>query len=189
MTWALALALLLSSPCWAAAQSPGWEEILGAADRAWDGGQVADAERLYAAAINKAESFGESDLRLARSLSALGVLYRELGRYRDASPLLGRALTVTENAVPPGDPRLVPALNNLGAVWLQQGQAPAAERLFRRSMALAERALGRDDPATAASMAGLAAVYQARAHYAEALEIDERARDIQARHAIQNPRR
>jgi hypothetical protein len=46
-----ALALLLFSPCWAAAQSPGWEEILDAADRAWEAGQVAAAERLYAAAI------------------------------------------------------------------------------------------------------------------------------------------
>ena len=80
MSRALALALLLFSPCWAAAQAPGWEEILGAADRAWEAGQIEDAERLYSAAIKKAESFGESDVRLARSLTALGVLYRELGR-------------------------------------------------------------------------------------------------------------
>ena len=189
MSRALALALLLCWPGWAAAQSPGWEEILGAANRAWEAGQVEDAERLYAAAIKKAEGFGESDLRLARSLSALGVFYREQGRYRDASPLFGLALSVTEKAVPPGDPGPVPALNNLGAAWLQQGQASAAEPLFRRSMAIAEKSLGPDDPATAASMAGLAAVYQARARYAEALEIDERARDIRARHELQNPRR
>ncbi len=61
MTRVLSFALLLCWPGWAAAQLPGWEEILGAADRAWEGGQVADAERLYAAAINRAESFGESD--------------------------------------------------------------------------------------------------------------------------------
>jgi hypothetical protein len=43
VTRALALALRLCWPGWAAAQSPGWEEILGAADRAWEAGQVEDA--------------------------------------------------------------------------------------------------------------------------------------------------
>jgi len=171
VTRALALALLLCGPGWAVAQSPSWEEILGAADRAWEGGQVEDAERLYAAAINKAECFGESDLRLARSLAALGVFYREQGRYRDASPLFGRALALTEKALPPGDPGLVPALNDLGAAWLQQGLASPAEPLFRRSMAIAEQALGPDDPSTATSMAGLAAVYQAPARFAEAEQL------------------
>lgn len=238
MTRVLALALLLSSPCRAAAQSPGWEEILGAADRAWEGGQVEDAERLYAAAIKNAESFGESDLRLARGLTALGVFYREQGRYRGASPLFGRALSVTEKAVPPGDPGLVPALNDLGAVWLQQGQAVAAEPLFRRSMAIAEKALvvleksvgpehqrvgitlnnlaevnraqgrwedaarlypqaiaiveknlGPDHPTLAGLLENYAVVLRRARRDAEALEIDERARDIRARHAIQNPRR
>jgi len=126
---ALALALLLSSPCWTAAQSPGWEEILDAADRAWEGGQVADAERLYAAAIKKAESFGESDLRLARSLSALGVFYREQGRYRDASQLFGRALSATEKAVPPDDPSLVPAgLSNAPRRWSVANISPLRRR-------------------------------------------------------------
>ena len=85
MTRVLALALLLLRPEGAAAQSPAWEDIVGAADRAWEGGQITDAERLYATAIMKAESFGESDERLARSLTSLGLLYREQGRYRDAA--------------------------------------------------------------------------------------------------------
>ena len=102
MTRALALALLLLWPASSAAQSAGWEEILGAAEQAWERGEAGNAERLYAAAIQKAESFGESDLRLARSLTALGLFYRDQGRSREAAPLLGRALSVTEKAVPPG---------------------------------------------------------------------------------------
>jgi hypothetical protein len=42
---ALVLFLLLC-PAVAAAQSPGWEDLLAAAGCAWDRGQVADAERL-----------------------------------------------------------------------------------------------------------------------------------------------
>jgi tetratricopeptide (TPR) repeat protein len=125
-------------------------------------GEAGNGERLYAAAIQKAESFGEPDLRLARSLTRLGLFYREV------APLLGRPLSGTEKAVPPGDPRLVPVLNGLGAVWLGQGQASAAELLIRRAMAIADKAFGPDDPSTAASMANLAAVYQGRACFAEA---------------------
>ena len=90
MTRAFALALLLLWPGWAAAQSPGWEALMGAADRAWQDGQTADAERLFAAAVTKAEGFGESDLRLAQSLTAFGLFYREQGRYGMAAPLLGK---------------------------------------------------------------------------------------------------
>jgi tetratricopeptide (TPR) repeat protein len=133
VTRALAFALLLFWPAWATAQSPGWADIMGEADRAWQGGQIADAERLYDAAIIKAESFGESDSRLAQSLTALGLFYCEQGCYSAAAPLLGRALSVTEKAVPPGDPSLVPALINLGDAWLQQGLASAAEPVFRRA--------------------------------------------------------
>jgi hypothetical protein len=47
VTRVLALALLLFWPAWStaqsAAQSPGWADIMGAADRAWQGGQIADA--------------------------------------------------------------------------------------------------------------------------------------------------
>jgi tetratricopeptide (TPR) repeat protein len=133
VTRALAFALLLFWPAWATAQSPGWADIMGEADRAWQGGQIADAERLYDAAIIKAESFGESDSRLAQSLTALGLFYCEQGCYSAAAPLLGRALSVTEKAVPPGDPSLVPALINLVDGWLQQGLASAAEPVFRRA--------------------------------------------------------
>jgi len=93
MTRALALAPLLSSPCWAAAQSPGWEEILGAA-------------RLY--------------------------------------PL---AIAIVEKNLGPDHPTLDGLLENYDVVL----------RRMRRD--------------------------------AEALEIHERARDICARHAKQNPRR
>ena len=92
---------LLFWPVAAGAQSPGWEELLAAAERAGDRGQVADAERLYLDAVKQAEGFGESDLRLARSLSELGLFYREQGRSREAAPILHRALSVTEKAVPP----------------------------------------------------------------------------------------
>jgi hypothetical protein len=76
VTRAFALALLLLWPAWASAQSAGWEDIMGAADRAWQAGQIADAERLYAAAIN------------------LAALYQAQRSYRDAEPFYRRTLAI-----------------------------------------------------------------------------------------------
>src|SRR5215831_14925816 len=144
--------LLVLCPVGAHAQSPGWEELLSAAERAWDRGQVADAERLYLGAVTQAEAFSDADPRLARSLTALGLFYREQGRPREAAPILHRALSVTEKAVPPDDPRLIANLNNVGVAWLQQGLVSDAEPVFRRALAIAEKKLPPDDLATAASI-------------------------------------
>src|SRR5215813_9249205 len=103
----LVILALLLWPLAAAAQSQSWEDLLGAAERAWDRGQAAEAERLYLRAVKQAESFGAADLRLARSLTALGLFYREQGRLREAAPVLHRALSVTEQSVPADDARLV----------------------------------------------------------------------------------
>jgi hypothetical protein len=70
-------------------------------------------------------------------------------------------------------------------------------------MTISENAADADDPATAGAMNGVARSYQARARYAEAeplylrrahrdadaLEMDERAREIRTRHAQENQRR
>ena len=45
-------------------------------------------------------------------------------------------LTVTEKAVPPGDPRLVPALNNLGVLHREMGHAALGEPLLREAVAM-----------------------------------------------------
>ena len=123
----LVLLALLLWPLAAGGQSASWEDLLGAAERAADRGQVAEAERLYLGAVKQAESFGAADPRLAQSLTALGLFYREQGRLREASPVLHRALSVTEQSVPADDARLVAPLNSVGAVWLQQGLVGDAE--------------------------------------------------------------
>src|SRR5499426_438340 len=84
----IVLLALLLWPVAAVAQSPSWEDRLGVAERAWDRGQTAEAERQYLEAVKQAESFGPADPRLAQSLTALGLFYREQGRIPEASPVL-----------------------------------------------------------------------------------------------------
>src|SRR5262249_57379241 len=100
----------------------------------------------------QAESFGAAALRLARSLAALGLFYREQGRLLEAAPILHRALSVTELSVPADDVRLLAPLNNVGVVWLQQGLVGDAEPVIRRALAIAEKKLGPDELETARSM-------------------------------------
>src|SRR5215510_7553631 len=164
----IVLLALLLWPVAAVAQSPSWEDHLGSAERAWDRGQTAEAERQYLGAVKQAESFGPADPRLAQSLTALGLFYREQGRIPEASPVLHRALSVIEQSVSADDVRLVVPLNNVGATWLQQGLVGDAEPVVRRALSIAEKKLGADDLETARAMINLGAVHQTRARYAEA---------------------
>ncbi|HWN56116.1 MAG TPA: tetratricopeptide repeat protein, partial [Methylomirabilota bacterium] len=117
MSFAVALVIFLLSPAWVMAQTPDWESVMGAAQRAEEGGRLGDAEQLYAVAIAKTQGFDEKDLRIEQSLTALGELYGAQGRYADAARFYDRALTALEKALPAGDPGLVPGLNRLGVMW------------------------------------------------------------------------
>src|SRR5262245_42061442 len=71
----------------AAAQPDAFARRLAEANRLRQRGNYADAEKLYAASLAEAETFGERDLRLAKSLNNLAVLHHIQGRYAQAEPL------------------------------------------------------------------------------------------------------
>ena len=63
-----------------------------------------------------------------------------------------------------------------------------AAAIYPRAIAIVERSLGPDHPTLAGLLENYAVVLRRNHQDAEALEIDERARDIRARHARQNQR-
>jgi len=159
VSFAVALVILLVAPAWVMAQTPDWESLMSAAQRAEEGGRLGDAEQLYAAAIAKTQGFDEKDRRIEQSLTALGDLHGAQGRYADAARFYDRALTALEKALPAGDPGLVPGLNRLGTMWRLQGRAPDAEPLHRQALASAEKTIGADEPADAACMTTLETIF------------------------------
>jgi len=111
----------------------------------------------------------------ARLLSQAGIYLRERAQYKQAEPLLTRALTIQENIDGPKHPDVAITLNNLALLYQEQGQYEQAEPLIRRALAIQEEVLGPEHPDTASSLNNLARLYQAQGKYAEAEPLLKRA--------------
>jgi tetratricopeptide (TPR) repeat protein len=91
--------------------------------------------------------------------------------------------------VGPEHQRVGITLNNLVKVYRAQGRWEDAARLYLLAIAIVEENLGPDHPTLAGLLENYAGVLCRARRDAEALDVEERARDIRARHARQNPRR
>jgi tetratricopeptide (TPR) repeat protein len=122
-------------------------------------------------------------------MAGLAAVYQARARYAEAEPFYRRALSIVERALGPDHAQAALPLGGLAALYNAEGRYREAEPLYRRTLAIQERAMGSDHPALAGLLDNYAVLLRRARRDAEALEIDGRARDIRAHHAIQNPRR
>jgi len=170
---------LLSLPV---CQQQTWESAMAAGQQAVQQGNYADAERIFLAAVHKAEEFGLQDRRVAISLSQLAQVYAGQGKYVEAEPVYLQARKVYQ-AVHGGNHADVAAtLNNLGVLHRMYGQYSQAEPLLLRALAIKEKLLGPDHPEVALSVSNLAQLRVAQGQpdkaeplYRRALAIREKA--------------
>jgi tetratricopeptide (TPR) repeat protein len=73
---------------------------------------------------------------LATVLNNLAALHYRKGAYRDAEPLLTRALSLGEQAGGPDDPSLAVTLDNYAAVLRGLSRGPEAEAAAHRAEAI-----------------------------------------------------
>ena len=89
-----------------------------------------------------------------------GTYLQTQGRYRDAVPLMRRALGIGERVHGPDDRDVAASLNNLATVLRDLGDPAAARPLAERALAIDERALGPEHPDVAIRLSNLALVLQ-----------------------------
>jgi tetratricopeptide (TPR) repeat protein len=77
-------------------------------------------------------------------------------------------------------PDLATALSNLGRLYRDQKRFADAEPLYKRALAIREKVYGADDPSVAAVLRNYAIVERGLNKQAEAKELDDRARKIEA---------
>jgi tetratricopeptide (TPR) repeat protein len=124
--------MCLATSALAIGETSGPKEQTQAATDSLQHGRYADAEKQFQAALAGCE---RSDCaELPAILNGLGGLYYELGRYREAEPLLVRAVEIL---TPDGDHRLLTAaLGNLAAVYRVRGRFADAKPLYERVRSL-----------------------------------------------------
>ncbi|MEW6248261.1 MAG: tetratricopeptide repeat protein [Nitrospirota bacterium] len=165
---------LLAATLSACAQET-WESAMQAGHQAVQRGDYPEAERIYAAAVTKAEAFGRKDRRVAVTLSELAHVYATQGKYVEAEPAYLRALEIYQDVHGEAHPDVAATLNNLGVLHRMHGQYAQAEPLLERALAIKEKVLGRDHPDVALGLSNLAMVHVAQGHYAQAEPLYQRA--------------
>jgi tetratricopeptide (TPR) repeat protein len=118
----------------------------------------------------------------AQLLNDAGYYLRESAQYKQAEPLLQRALDIHERVLGPDHPNTAASLNNLALLYQGQGNYKQAEPLYQRALDIREHMLGPDHVDTATSLNNLALLYDnqgkfelAEPLYERAIAIDEKA--------------
>ncbi len=111
----------------------------------------------------------------ARLLNQAGYYLGERGRYREAEPLVERALAICEQELGGQHPNTATSLNNLAMLYQNQGKYGQAELLVERALAIYEQELGASHPKTASSLNNLAELYRSQGKYGQAEPLYERA--------------
>ncbi len=140
-----------------------------------------EAEATCRAQIKKAkEDYGPEDPHVVRPMRNLAMLYRNLGKYSAAEPLLHRSLAIMEKA-DPANIEISAVLELLGGVYEVQGRYEAAELILLRSLTIRERVLGSDHPHVTPLLEQIAMLYRKLGRTREARMFEERAKLVRAR--------
>jgi eukaryotic-like serine/threonine-protein kinase len=117
----------------------------------------------------------------AEMLGVLGGIYRDLGSYASAEPLLRGALALRDSLGGADDPRTAAAADELGVLLLATARYEEAEALHRRALGARRRFRG-DPLARARSLSALGNVLGRRAAFDEAERVHREAVALRLRH-------
>ena len=116
--------------------------------------------------------------RTARLMNQLGGLLLNKSLYRDAEPLMRRALQITEDFFGPNHPNVSSCLNNLAQLLKATNRLAEAEPLIRRALQIGEDSFGSNHPKVATPLNNLAQLLRAMNRLAEAEPLIRRALQI-----------
>lgn len=112
-----------------------WRVSTIAGARAYKELRYGDAERSFKKAIEEAKKFGPDDLRLASSLSNLGVLYNFRGFFDKAEPLFEESVRIKEKKLGLANNDVISSQGKLCQFYLRRGKFDKAEPLANRVIA------------------------------------------------------
>jgi tetratricopeptide (TPR) repeat protein len=136
-----------------------WQKYSSEGAKAYDQANWGAAERSFKLALKEADSFGDADLRLASSLTNLGVLYNYRGQSSKAEPLFERAIAIKQKALGADNPEVLATVGKMCHFYLKAGNYAKADALSDKILAYADKAL-KDRSQVSSSFAKLSSFYQ-----------------------------
>ena len=146
------------------------------------GRTVTARELLDAGAQRIGRDLAGQPLAQSRLMASIGRVYRQLGLYDEARPLLEEALAIRRARFGDNSPEIVASLDHLANLYHDQGRFGLAEPLYLRALEIREAELGPEHPNVAASLNNLAFLYRARGDNERAEPLLRRALDLYRQH-------
>lgn len=115
----------------------------------------------------QAELAGQPAIQ-ATLMDTLGTVYKSLGLYPQAKPLLDGALARRQHMLDSADPQLSASMNHVGELLNLQASFAKAERTYRQALAAQQARAQLPDALTAQSLTGLAAALSGQSRFEEA---------------------
>ncbi len=110
----------------------------------------------------------------SRLMETMGRVYRNLGLYTQAAPILEKSLSLKRRVYGEEHLEVATSLHTLAVLYDTQGKYQEAESLFRQSLAIKEKILGQDHFDVAKSFNSIAVVNWNQGKYAEAEPLFQR---------------
>jgi serine/threonine protein kinase/tetratricopeptide (TPR) repeat protein len=114
----------------------------------------------------------------ARLMNTMGRVYKELGLYREARPLLEKSLGAMNDLGTEDQPEAAAVMDNLGGLLRLSGNYEEARVVLERALAVREESLGSDHLEVAQSLNSLANLLWQMGDYEQAEEYYNRALSI-----------
>ena len=159
------------------ADAESWAQYTKEGTEALQLAQYGPAERSFKLALKEAEPFGNHDVRLAKSLINLGLVYKAHGPLQKAGPLLERAVAIEQSALGPTNFEVISGIAKLCEYYIQVGDITRADRLCARVVTYAQRCTA-ERKATANSFKTLYDFYQSHHDLEEAEILVRQAEDL-----------
>jgi non-specific serine/threonine protein kinase/serine/threonine-protein kinase len=132
------------------------------------GNSVTAREILDKGAGKIEEELQEQPRIQSRLMETMGRVYRNLGLYTLAAPILEKSLALKRKAYGEEHLEVAAGLHTVAVLYDTQGKYPEAESLFRQSLAIKEKILGKDHSDVAGSLNSIAVVSMNQGKYDEA---------------------
>jgi len=121
----------------------------------------------------------DSPLVRARLMHVIGNVYRSLGLFAEAGPLIEGALAVGRSTLGDRHEDLAAIVSDLAWLHRSEGKFDEAELLFREAVEITEASLGSDHPYVADALIGLGTVLRDRGDYEESRQVLQRSLALQ----------
>jgi tetratricopeptide (TPR) repeat protein/predicted Ser/Thr protein kinase len=140
---------------------------------------------LRRAAELQEHTFGRESRQYAAAVNTLGVSLYALNRTEEAQARFVEALEIYDLLIEEDaewlEPRQAATLSNLGMVHVSRNELDLAEPILRAALEIHVRTLGEDSEVVARDLTFLASLLSREGRHAEALEMQRRAVDVNAR--------